>query len=157
MNTTTHASSGRKAASPSYNNKATGVGHKPRAAGASPGAAPLEPQTDMSDTKRRFVFKVRFKKQEMDELYQMVPANGKGRRGISRFIRERVFSPHRNPSADSAKYRLLAQIKNSMQQIARQANSIEDPHTVVEVLARLASLDREIKRLAADAIKETGQ
>jgi len=40
-----------------------------------------------------------------------------------------------------------------LHQIARLANGIENPHTVVEVLVRLGSLDSGIKKLRPVAAK----
>jgi len=104
MKTTTYRTSGHTAAFLSHN-KATPCG--PQANVDNSGVSPLVPHADADGEKRSIVVKFRLTEPEVIKLYQMLPANGKGRRGISRFVRERLFSIRRTPLADNAQYRLL--------------------------------------------------
>ena len=132
-------------------NKATPCGHKSVASGSIPGASPLKPRAASSSQETRNVtVKFRLNREEYQALLKLLPAQSGGRRGLSRFLRDRIFKPRRGQTwqSDPGTLRQLAGFKNHLHLIARQAGRIENPATLVEILVRLASLDREVTRLA---------
>ena len=133
-------------------NKATPAGHKADAAGICPGASPLTPQVKQSDRVRRSVtLKIRLTKKEYAKLLGMLP-DKRQRRGISTFVRDRVLLSRRSGSISSQSllFRNLAGIKNELHHVARLANHIPNPLTVVEVLVVLTSLDQAVDKLTCD-------
>jgi hypothetical protein len=99
--------------------------------------------------KRDKILKVRLTEQELSKLLAQLVTNGKPARGLSTLVRTRLFSPRRqsNHPPDCKHCRLLACLTNNLNLIARRAENIPNPETVVEVLARLTSLDRDVKQL----------
>jgi hypothetical protein len=154
MNPTITRNTGALRAGLVENNKATPAGHTAVAAGARPGASPLSPPANfLNGFGRSVTLKIRLTQEENEKFLTMLPPTKTRKRGISKFVRERIFSARRSTSASihSALYRNLAGIKSELHQIARIANRISNPLTLVEVLAHLASLDREICKLTRAA------
>lgn len=150
MNSTVKPNTGAFHTAPIKNNKATPAGHMAGAAGKRPGASPLSPQGKQSGRDgRNLTLKIRLNRSEYEKLLALLPASKTRQRGISKYVRGRIFSPRRSASAPdhSVLYRNLAGIKSELQRIARLANRIENPLTLVEVLSHLVSLDREVNKL----------
>lgn len=153
MNPAAKPKTGAVHPAPVDHNKATSVGPV-CAAGNRPGASPLTPQMNRFDRSiRNRTLKISVSRSEYEKLLAMLPPSKSRQRGISKYVRGRIFSPRRAAAASdhSTLYRKLAGIKSELQHIARLANRIQNPVTLVEILAHLASLDREVNKLARGA------
>lgn len=105
--------------------------------------------SDAMKPKRTEIIKVRLTEAEWNELSSPLKDNGKTGRGLSKLIRDRLFSSSRryvSHPMDCKHCRLLAMAVNNLNLIARRAEGMPQPETAIEILAHLKSLEHELQK-----------
>lgn len=99
---------------------------------------------------RTKIIKIRLTDDEMNRLVVPLPVRQGTRRGLSRLVRSRLFADHRLECAafDCRQCRLLAAVVNNLNLVARRSLDLASPDTAVQVIAHLATLEREIRDAA---------
>ena len=99
--------------------------------------------------KRTETIKVRLTEAEWNDLSSPLKYNGKTGRGLSKLIRDRLFSSSRRHASHpmNCKHcRLLAMAVNNLNIIARRVEGMPEPEKAIEILVHLKSLEHEIQK-----------
>jgi hypothetical protein len=115
----------------------------------SEGTRPLNP-VKTPPPKRSEIIKVRLTEDELKTLKTPLTKNGRSKRGLSEEIRARLFRRKSKTAhgEDCEHCRLLANVANGLNIIARQCETFPNHTQAVEVIVSLRSLEREILKVA---------
>jgi len=104
-------------------------------------------QKQTAKATRNRVIKIRLTTEEMSRLIPVLQVKSGKRRGLSHLVRARLFTNRRQECStyDCRQCRLLAAVINDLNLAARRSLQLATSDTAVQVLAQLASLEREIR------------
>jgi hypothetical protein len=96
---------------------------------------------------RSQIIKIRLTNDERNRLVLPLLVECGARRGLSQLVRTRLFAsrPLECSAYDCRQFRLLAAIGNNLNLVARRSLELGSPDAAVQVIAHLASLEREIR------------